>query len=147
MIHPGVVGWGKRLFTSVEGAVKYLCLIYLDEHKMAALPAEEMNKLNAGHLNLNDALLTSGHLIEAEALEPVAKAAWLRVRGGKTSIIDGPYSEAKEVVAGFYLIEARDMSEAIQVAARFPSAPLGTVEVRPTRQLVVAGLHPGTKPV
>ncbi|HYU37301.1 MAG TPA: YciI family protein [Gemmatimonadales bacterium] len=117
--------------------MKYLCLIYLDEQKMAALPAGEMNALNAGHLALNDALRASGHFIEAEALEPAATAAWLRARHGKPTVTDGPFTEAKELVAGFYLIEARDMSEAIQVAARFPSAPLGTVEVRPTRQLVV----------
>ncbi len=120
--------------------MKYLCLIYLDEQKMAALPAREMNDLNVRHLALNDALRKSGHFIEAEALEPAAKASWLRARHGKPTVTDGPFTEAKEIVAGFYLIEARDMAEAIQVAARFPSAPLGTVEVRPTRQLVVDDL-------
>jgi len=122
--------------------MKYLCLIYLDEQKMAALPAAEMNALNARHLDLNDALRASGHFIEAEALEPAAQGAYLRVRHGKPAVTDGPFTEAKELVAGFYLIEARDMSEAIRIAARFPSAPLGTVEVRPTRQLVVEGRSP-----
>ena len=66
--------------------MKYLCLIYLDEQKMAALPAGEMNALNAGHLALNDALRASGHFIEAEALEPAATAAWLRARHGKPTV-------------------------------------------------------------
>ena len=62
------------------------------------------------------------------------------MRNGKTSVTDGPYAETKEQVAGFYFIEARDLNEAIQVASRFPSAPLGTVEVRPCRDLVVDGV-------
>jgi hypothetical protein len=66
----------------------------------------------------------------------------VRVRQGKASVTDGPFTETKELVAGFYLIEARDLSEAIQVAARIPSAPLGTVEVRPTRQLIVESRQP-----
>src|SRR2546422_707245 len=66
----------------------------------------------------------------------------VRVRRGKASIPDGPFAESKELVAGFYLIDARDLSEAVQVAARIPSAPLGTVEVRATRQLIVEGRQP-----
>jgi len=119
--------------------MKYLCLIYLSEQELDAMPAAEMNALNAAHLDLNDALRSSGHFIEAEALEPVRTAANLRVRNGRTAVTDGPFTEAKEVVAGFYLIEARDMAEAIEIASRFPSAPLGRVEVRPTRQLIVDG--------
>jgi len=119
--------------------MKYLCLIYLDEEQMDAMPAGEMNTLNAKHLDFNDGLRGSGHFIEAEALEPARTAARIRVRQGKPSVTDGPFAEAKEVVAGFYLIEARDRDEAIQVAARIPSAPLATIEVWPTRQLVVEG--------
>lgn len=117
--------------------MKYLCLIYLDEEQMAALPAHEMNALNVGHLALNDELRASGHFIEAEALEPSSTAASIRVRRGKTSVVDGPFAETKELVAGFYLIDARDMAEAIAIASRFPSAPLATIEVWPTRQLIV----------
>lgn len=122
--------------------MKYLCLIYLDEKKMDAMPAADMNALNAEHLDFNDGLRASGHFIEAEALEPAGTTACIRVRHGKTSVTDGPFAETKELVAGFYLIEARDRSEAIQLAARIPSAPLGTVEVRATRQLVVDGREP-----
>ena len=122
--------------------MRYLCLIYLDEKEMDAMPAGDMNALNAEHLDLNDSLRKSGHFIEAEALEPARTTACVRVRKGKKSMTDGPFTEAKELVAGFYLIEARDRNEAIQVAARIPSARLGTVEVRPTRQLVVEGRQP-----
>lgn len=120
--------------------MKYLCLIYLNEKEMNAMPAAEMNELNAAHLALNNDLRKSGHFIEAEALEPVSSAAFIRVRQGKTSVIDGPFTESKELIAGFYLIEARDLDEAVQIAARFPSAPLATIEVRPTRQLIVDGI-------
>ena len=117
--------------------MKYLCLIYLDEKQMDAMPEADMNALNARHLDLNDRLRQSGHFIEAEALEPAAATACVRVREGKTTVTDGPFAETKELVAGFYLIEARHLSEAVQIASRIPSAPLGTVEVRPARQLVV----------
>ena len=120
--------------------MKYLCLIYLDGKKLAALPEAEMNSLNARHLELNEGLVTSGHFIEVEALDQPETGVCVHVRNGKTSVIDGPYAETKEMVAGFYFIEARDLNEAIQVAAKFPSAPLGTVEVRPCRDLVVDGV-------
>jgi hypothetical protein len=119
--------------------MKYLCLIHLDEKELEKMPAGEMSDLNAEHLDLNDNLRTSGHFIVAEALEPARTTACVRVRQGKTTITDGPFAEAKEVVAGFYLLEARDMAEAIALAARIPSARLGTVEVRPARRLVVEG--------
>jgi len=119
--------------------MRYLCLIYLDEQQLAAMPEAQMSTLNARHLEFNDGLLTSGQFIEAEALQASGTTTCVRVRQGKTSIIDGPYAETKEQVAGFYLIEARDLNEAILVAARIPSAPLGTVELRPCRDLVVDG--------
>jgi hypothetical protein len=119
--------------------MKYLCLIFLDETQMDAMPAPELNDLNARHLDFNDGLRQSRHFVEAEALEPARRAATVRVRQGKASVTDGPFTESKEVVAGFYLIEARDRDEAIAIAARIPSAPLATIEVWPTRQLVVEG--------
>jgi len=119
--------------------MRYLCLIYLDEKHLAAMPQVEMDALNAKHLALNEDLLKSGHFIEAEALTPGSCATCVRVRNGRPTVVDGPYAETKEMVAGFYLIEARDLNEAIQVAARLPSAPLGTVEVRPCRDLEVDG--------
>ena len=117
--------------------MRFLCLIHLDEQEMAALPHDEMNDLNVRHLALNDSLRASGNLVEASALESSASAVRLRLRGGKRSVVDGPFAETKELVAGFYLIEARDMQEAIGIASRFPSAPHATIEVWPTRQLIV----------
>ncbi|MGE5616894.1 MAG: YciI family protein [Bacillota bacterium] len=120
--------------------MRYLCLIYLDEKDLDAMPEAEMSRLNARHLALNEELLASGHFIEAEALQPAADTTLVKVRNGRTVVTDGPYAETKEMVAGFYLVEARDLNEAIQLAARLPSAPLGTVEVRPCRDLVVGGV-------
>jgi hypothetical protein len=117
--------------------MRYLCLIYLDEQEMAELPHAEMNDLNMRHLELNDALRASGNLVEASALESSASAVRFRARGSKRTILDGPFAETKELVAGFYLIEARDMPEALDIASRFPSAPHATIEVWPTRHLVV----------
>lgn len=118
--------------------MKYLCLIYLDEAEMEALPAHEMDALNTGHLDLNDELRRSGHFIEAEALQPARETVRLR-KGARTAVTDGPFTEAKELVAGFYLLEARDMDEAVEIASRFPGGRHGTVDVRPCRELIVPG--------
>jgi hypothetical protein len=117
--------------------MKYLCLIYLNEQEMDAMPAADMSALNARHLELNEGLRGSGHFVEADALEPARTTKSIRVRKGKLSVTDGPFIEAKELVAGFYVLEARDIEEAIAIASRIPSASLGTIEVRPTRQLLV----------
>jgi hypothetical protein len=119
--------------------MRYLCLIYHDEKELGAMPESEMSALNARHLAFNEEILSSGHFVEAEALQPAAAATCLRVRNGKVSLTDGPYMETKEMVAGFYLIDARDLNEAISVASKLPSAPLGTIEVRPCRDLEVNG--------
>jgi len=119
--------------------MRYLCLIYMDEQALDAMPEREMSALNARHVTFNDSLRASGHYIEAEALQPVRTTRCVRSPKGGTSITDGPFAEAKEVVAGFYLIEARDFDEAVDIASRIPSANLGTIEVRPTRRLIVDG--------
>jgi hypothetical protein len=119
--------------------MRYLCLIYLNERELSALPERELSALNARHLELNEDLLAHGHFVEAEALESTADTTCLRVRNGRASVTDGPFAETKEQLAGFYLIEARDLNEAIQVASRIPSASMATIEVRPCRDLVVGG--------
>jgi len=120
--------------------MRYLCLIYLNEAELAAMPEPQMSALNARHLEFNDGLVDGGHFIEAEALEPAGATTCIRARQGRTAVTDGPYAETKEQLAGFYLIEARDLNEAIQVASRIPSAPLGAIEVRPCRDLIVEGV-------
>ena len=119
--------------------MRYLVLIHLDEKELFALPEAEMSSLNAAHVVLNESLRGSGHFIEAEALGSAKATKVLRMRDGKARITDGPFAEAKEMVAGFYLIEADDMSEALDIASRIPSAARGTIEVRETRRLVVDG--------
>ena len=120
--------------------MRYLCLIYLDESRLAAMPEPELSALIDRHLTYNEELLDTGHFIEAEALQPAANTTCLRMRNGRATLTDGPYAETKEMVAGFYLIEARDLNDAIQVASRLPAAPLGVVEIRPCRDLEVDGV-------
>ena len=122
--------------------MRYLCLIHLNEQELAAMPPAERNALNAAHLDFNDTLRASGHFLIAEALDPPATGASIRVRNGRTSITDGPFAETKEMIAGFYVIEARDMQEATEIASRLPVAPMATIEVRPACQLVVEGREP-----
>lgn len=123
-------------------AMRYLCLIRLDEQQLADMPAAAASALNAAHLDLNDALRADGRFLLAEALEPARTSACVTIRNGTRHVTDGPFTEAKEAIAGFYVIEARDMSEAVEIASRIPAASLGTVEVRPARQLVVEGREP-----
>ena len=108
--------------------MKYLCLVYLADDKLRAVPDRECADCGAG-------LRAEGYLLAAEPLQPVATATTVRVRHGKVSITDGPFAETKEQLAGFYLIDARDLNEAIQVAARIPPAREGSIEVRPVREL------------
>jgi hypothetical protein len=117
--------------------MKFLCLIYLNEDEMAALPAEEVRQLNVGHLELNERLGASGHLVATDALEAGSTAVTVRPRKQRTTVTDGPFTESKELVAGFYLLEAADMKEAIGIAAQFPGAQHGAVEIRAVRQLIV----------
>jgi hypothetical protein len=108
--------------------MKYLCLVYLETDKLHAVPDRECQACG-------DGFRQSGLLVAAEALQPVQTAATVRVRNGKLSVIDGPFAETKEQLAGFYLIEARDLNDAIQIAGKIPPAREGSIEVRPVRQL------------
>jgi hypothetical protein len=108
--------------------MKYLCLVYLDKEKWSAVPDREC-------ANCGEGLRQSGQLLAAEPLHPVETATTVRVRNGKVSVTDGPFAETKEQLAGFYLIDARDLNEAIQVASKIPPAREGSVEVRPVREL------------
>jgi hypothetical protein len=108
--------------------MKYLCLVYGEEEKIAAMDDHECLACDAE-------LRAGGHCVASEALQPVATATTLRVRNGRLSVYDGPFAETKEALAGFYLIEARDLNEAIQLAAKIPPAKVGCVEVRPVRNI------------
>jgi len=115
--------------------MKYLCLAYRDEQRLDALSREEMNALIEETLTYNEELRRSGHLIAAEALQGVRTAVILRVRDGRLSVTDGPFAKTKEQLGGFFLINARDLNEAIQVASRTVQARVGCLEVRPIRDL------------
>lgn len=111
--------------------MKYLCLIYDDEQQWARMPKDETDAIMGEYFSFTDEIRESGHYVAGEALQPVETATTLRIRNGKLSTTDGPFAETKEQLGGFFLIEAADLNEAIQVAARIPSARIGSVEVRP----------------
>lgn len=119
-----------------ETRMKYLCLIHFDDNVIAAMSQAEMTALEEEHLAYDDELRKCGHFIVAEALENAHDSTIVKMRNGKMIVTDGPYAETKEQLGGFFLIEARDLNEAIQVASRIPCARLGSVEVRAVRDLV-----------
>ncbi len=108
--------------------MKYLCLVYGEESKLQGMRDEECAAYD-------EALRNRGQCLASEALQPVQTATTVRVSNGKVSVTDGPFAETKEQLAGFYLIDARDLNEAIQIASKIPPARVGCVEVRPIRQL------------
>ncbi len=111
--------------------MKYLCLIYDAEHITVSMSKAEMAAFNGDYFAFTQDIKKSGHHVAGEALDLVKTATTVRVRNGKLSTTDGPFAETKEQLGGFYLIEARDLDDALQVAARIPSAKFGSIEVRP----------------
>jgi hypothetical protein len=109
--------------------MKYLCLVYLEKDKWHAVPDRECTACG-------ESFRDRGVLLSAEPLESVDTATTVRVRNGKTYITDGPFAETKEALAGFYLLNARYLNEAIQMASKIPPAREGSIEVRPVRELV-----------
>ena len=108
--------------------MKYLCLVYLNEKDLDAVPDSEC-------IAFGESLRAGGRHIAAEALQRIDTATTVRVRNGKVSMTDGPFAETKEQLAGYYLIDAKGLDEAIQVAANIPPARVGSIEVRPVRTL------------
>jgi hypothetical protein len=118
--------------------MKYLCLAYVDEKLLDAMSEAEWRSTVDASLDSDERLRKSGHYVTSQALENVAAATTVRVRSGKLSVTDGPFAETKEQLGGFILIEARDLDEAIAVAAAMPQAVLGSIEIRPVRELARA---------
>jgi hypothetical protein len=121
--------------------MKYLCLASYDEKKFDALSKTELDAIVSECQPYDEALRKSGHLIATGSLQPARTATTVRARNGKVSITDGPFAETKEQVGGFFIIEARDLNEAILVASKHPAAHLGErlgwgVEVRPIEAFV-----------
>lgn len=115
--------------------MKYMLMCCTEEKKLNAMSRSEMDALMAETVAYIEELHKSGHYIASERLQAVETATMVRVRNGKLSTTDGPFAETKEQLGGFWLIDARDLNEAIQVAAKFPSARLGGIEVRPIMEL------------
>lgn len=115
--------------------MKYVCLCYDDEKRVKSMTQEEWDGIVKETYATNDDLRSKGYLVDAMSLDWVNTAATVRIRNGKMTVTDGPFAETKEQLGGFFLIEARDLNEAIQVAARLTGARLGCIEVRPVREL------------
>ena len=110
--------------------MKYLCLVYLSKENWNACP-------DAKCFSFAEGLHQSGRLLAAEPLHPVETATTVRVRNGQMTMTDGPFAETKEMLAGFYLVDAKDLNEAARIAAQIPPAQHGSIEVRPVRELAV----------
>jgi hypothetical protein len=115
--------------------MKFMLLIYNDAAALDAMPAGEVDSAMRECFAHADELRHKGHLIESQMLEAPATAKSVRIRNGRQTTLDGPFTETKEVLGGFNLIEAKDIEEALQIAAKFPWARSGCVEVRPVRDI------------
>lgn len=111
--------------------MQYLLLIYQDENEVQGRDEETQKKIIGEYQAFTASVREAGQFVAADALQPTSTATSVRVREGKTITTDGPFAETKEHLGGFYLVEAKDLDQAISIAARIPSARFGTIEVRP----------------
>ena len=115
--------------------MKYLCLIYSDESRIASLSEKDSKSFLGEYMAFTDSIRNSGHLIASQRLRPTHTATTIRSRNGKLSTTDGPFAETKEQLGGFYMIEAKDLDDAISVASRIPGTRVGSIEVRPVWEM------------
>ena len=115
--------------------MQYVCLVYVDPEAFRQLSEPELAKLDEASLANDNELRRSGHLIVAQALQPVSEATTVRVRDGRMSATSGPFAETAEHLGGFVFVEARDLNEAIEIARNLPIARFGSIEVRPVLNL------------
>ena len=111
--------------------MQYLLLIYDQESQWGNMSQADQGKMLQDYGDLTKSIQQSGHYLASSQLHPVSKATTVRVRDGKKLVTDGPFAETKEQLGGFYLIEAKDLDDAVAIAARVPSARLGSIEIRP----------------
>ena len=114
--------------------MKYLCIAYEEQRKLDELSKSEWQALRQETLDYVQSLRKRGRLIITHALQSASTASTVRVRSGRLSVTDGPFAETKEQIGGFFLIEAGSLQEAIEVAANWPSARIGSIEVRPIEE-------------
>ena len=115
--------------------MKYLCLIYSDESQWPKLPQMDAEQMMAEYGAFTEGIRKGGQYIGGNRLQPTATASTVRIRNGKLSTTDGPFAETKEQLGGYYLIDAKDLNAAIQVAAKIPGARHGSIEVRPIAEV------------
>lgn len=115
--------------------MKYLCLIYQDESAVQKIVKAEGKKIHGDYQAFTEEIQKSGRLLGNNGLQPTNTATTVRVRDGKVTTTDGPFAETKEQLGGYYLIEARDLNEATQIAAKIPSARFGSIELRPVWEI------------
>jgi hypothetical protein len=115
--------------------MQYLLLIYRNETEAAKMSEADIPVMMKEYGDFTQGIVKSGHFRAGDALQPVRTATTVRVRDGKTVTTDGPFAETKEQLGGYYLVEAKDLDEAIRIAARIPGARDGSIEVRPIRPM------------
>lgn len=123
--------------------MQFLLLVYIDDTLLRTLEAAEYDRLMKGCLEHADELREQGVLLDSQQLEAPATGKAVRVRGERSTVLDGPFAETKEMLAGFNLIQARDLDEAVRIAHEFPWARFGCIEVRPVRDLQAVRVRVG----
>ena len=118
--------------------MKYMLLIYDEEQAWAKLSEAERQQIYGEYGQFSQQIKSSGQYVTGAQLQPISAATSVRVRNGKRLLTDGPFAETREQLGGYYLVDAKDLDEALGVAARIPSARLGTIEVRPLVEMPVA---------
>lgn len=111
--------------------MNYLLLIYANEAEFAAMDPAAMTTMTKDYTEFTKGIVQGGQFKAGDRLKPVSTASTVRVRNGKTAITDGPFAETREQLGGYYLIDAKNLDEAIAIAARIPGAKIGSIEVRP----------------
>ena len=124
--------------------MKFMLLVYTDPTIMGAVPAAQYDTMMKGCIEKADGMRREGSLLDAQQLEDPSTARTIRVRNGKTTAMDGPFAEAKEVLGGFNLIEAESMEEAMRIASEFPWVQTGAIEIRPVRDIGAVAERLGT---
>ena len=115
--------------------MRYLLLIYTPEIDPATVPADQLARENAAYGDFTREIRSRSVMEGGEALQPTTAATTIRVREGRTLVTDGPYAETKEALGGYYLLDVKDLDEALELAAKIPGAQYGAIEVRPIWEL------------
>lgn len=125
----------RNTTSNPEYLMKYLCLIYGDEKSRDTMSAEDGARMRKDYMAFTEDIRKSGHYLGGNALQPTSTATTIRSRNGSLTTTDGPFAETREHLGGYYLVEARDLNDAIQVAGRIPGARFGSIEVRPIMEM------------